>query len=273
MRVLLIDADIPLYRIAHSHQENFCWDENTWAVHGDLRGAKDAYLQWIEHLKKYLDAPAVSLYLSDTKVNWRHAVYADYKGNRAAWSMVQRRQTFEDFGAPLLPPKPGPQRPILHKPMRDWILQEIYATVVPTLEGDDCCGMAATSPAPFEGGLFERIIVSSDKDLKQIPGRLYNPDDPSDVVSISVEEADYFHLLQTLTGDRTDNYPGCKGLGDVKARKLFDKKGATWDTVVEAYCSAGLTEADALAQARVARVCRWNDYDCEKGEVKLWTPR
>jgi DNA polymerase-1 len=272
VRVLLVDADIPLYRIAHSHQENFCWDEDTWCVHGDLRGAKDAYLQWIEHLKKYLDASEAHLYLSDTKVNWRHAVYADYKGNRAAWNLQQRQQTWESFGAPVLPPKPGPQRPILHKPLREWILAELDAEMVPTLEGDDCCGIVATNPYDdFDGAT--KIIVSADKDLKQVPGHLFNPDAPDDVVAISEEEADYFHLQQTLTGDRTDNYPGCPGFGEKKVEKLFEKKGATWETVVEAYVGAGRSEDDALTQARVARVCRYDDYDRMKNEVILWTPR
>jgi hypothetical protein len=270
-RALLIDADIPLYRIAHSHQENFPWDEDTWSVHGDLRGAKDAYLQWLELLKKTLNAQGVRLLLSDTAANWRHSVYPDYKGNRAAWAQKQKQQTWESFAAPVLPPKPGPQRPILHRPIREWIVAELEGEVAPTLEGDDLCGLASTIGPKIDPPGWERIIVSSDKDLKTIPGLLYNPDSPEDIVTVTEEEADYYHLLQTLMGDRTDNYPGCPGLGDIKARKLLDKKGATWQTVVDAYCSAGLTEEDALVQARVARVLRDGEY--ENGEVKLWTPR
>jgi DNA polymerase-1 len=42
--------------------------------------------------------------------------------------------------------------------------------------------------------------------------------------------------------------------------------------VVAAFESKGLTEEDALVQARVARICRASDYDFKTKEVKLWNP-
>jgi hypothetical protein len=50
-----------------------------------------------------------------------------------------------------------------------------------------------------------------------------------------------------------------------------DKKGYTWDTVVEAYEKAGLTEDDALVTARLARILRAEDYDGVN--IKLWEPK
>jgi DNA polymerase-1 len=73
-------------------------------------------------------------------------------------------------------------------------------------------------------------------------------------------------------GDATDGYGGCPGIGPKTAEKLLDKHGAVWKTVVDAYLKAGLTEEDAIMNARMARILRAEDWDFENNEVKLWTP-
>ena len=76
--------------------------------------------------------------------------------------------------------------------------------------------------------------------------------------------------MQTLTGDVTDGYKGCPGVGEKKAETIL-KKG-TWEEVLKAYEAAKLTEQDALQQARVARICRVEDFNYKLGDVNLWTP-
>ena len=49
------------------------------------------------------------------------------------------------------------------------------------------------------------IIVSPDKDMRQIPGKLY---DLKETVDITEEEGMRWHLVQTLAGDQTDGYSG-----------------------------------------------------------------
>ena len=44
------------------------------------------------------------------------------------------------------------------------------------------------------------------------------------------------------------------------------------DVIIRGRGEAGLTEEDALVQARVARILRANEYDFGTGEVKLWEP-
>ena len=83
--------------------------------------------------------------------------------------------------------------------------------------------------------------------------------------------ADRFHLYQTLVGDQTDNYKGCPGVGPVKAETALGAN-PTWASVVGCYEKAGLTEEDALVQARVARILRHGEYNKMTCEVKLWTP-
>jgi DNA polymerase-1 len=45
-----------------------------------------------------------------------------------------------------------------------------------------------------------------------------------------------------------------------------------WERVVSAYEKAGLSEAEAITQARVARILRASDYDFVNKSVKLWSP-
>ena len=69
----------------------------------------------------------------------------------------------------------------------------------------------------------------------------------------------------------------CPGVGPVKAEEcLAEAKiygGPYWSAVVATYENKGLTEEDALVQARVARICRADDYDFKNKEVRLWNPR
>ena len=89
-------------------------------------------------------------------------------------------------------------------------------------------------------------------------------------MEISLEQADRTHLTQALTGDITDGYSGCPGIGPKTAIKVL--KEGDWIEVVAAYEKVGLTEEDALIQARVARILRHGEYNKKTKEVKLWTP-
>jgi DNA polymerase-1 len=45
-----------------------------------------------------------------------------------------------------------------------------------------------------------------------------------------------------------------------------------WQTVVNTYEKAGMTEEDALLNARMAFILRDGYYNKETKEIKLWTP-
>jgi DNA polymerase-1 len=79
-------------------------------------------------------------------------------------------------------------------------------------------------------------------------------------------------LIQTLSGDQTDGYAGCPGIGIKRAETLFEKYGESWLTVVAAYEKAELTEADALMNARLAKILTVDDYDFTTSSPILWTP-
>ena len=116
-----------------------------------------------------------------------------------------------------------------------------------------------------------RVAVSGDKDFATLPIHWYNH--LKDTLRIiSKEEADHFHLEQSLMGDSTDGFGGIKGCGPMTAKKLLDKNGATWKTVVDAYKAKGETEYEALLTARLARILRDGDYNFDTHEITLWTP-
>lgn len=272
---LLIDADITCFQHAARNQENYDWGDETTSKHvEDIEDVKPLIQAEIDGLMSLLKADDYLLCLSDDMVNWRKTVLPTYKGQR----------TYSE-------------RPELLYPLKEWMAAELPSYRRPTLEADDVMGILSTHPKLIPG---KKIIVSIDKDMKTIPGWLYNPDKDTKARLVSREEADEYHLLQALMGDATDGYKGCPGIGPGTAAKAFadmtklvpfhqeitkgKNKGdirttyvpepadSLWEIVVSYYLSKGLTEEDALVQARVARICRYTDYNYTSKEVILWEP-
>lgn len=188
--------------------------------------------------------------LTASEGNWRHGVYPAYKSNR------------KDI-----------IRPVCLKAIREHMQAHHPCFVRPSLEADDILGILATSSRIITHP-GEKIIISVDKDMKSIPGLFYDTG-ARELYEIPKDEADKWHMTQTLTGDTADGYPGCPGIGKIKAGRILDGGNSVaewWPLVVKAYEKVGLTEADALVQARIARICRVTDYDFRKKEVKLWNP-
>jgi DNA polymerase-1 len=130
------------------------------------------------------------------------------------------------------------------------------------LEADDVLGILGTKNR-------DTIIWSEDKDLLTIPAKHWIN---GEVVEITEAEANYQFLYQTLIGDSTDNYKGCPTIGPKTANKILSS-GCTWEAVVEAFKSKGLSEEVALENARLARILRDGEYNTETGEVYLWQPQ
>ncbi len=238
-RTLLIDGDIVVYRYSTTVEREVNWGDDVWSLWSDAKEAKQLILQYIEHLVEMTEADDLIFCFSD-KDNFRKKILPTYKSNRK-----------------------GKRKPVCYKAVKTWIESKYNSISIPSLEGDDVMGILATNES-IEG---ETVIVSEDKDMKTIPCLLWRS---AALEKITKEDADYFHLYQTLVGDNTDGYPGLKGVGDKRAKALLKKP--TWDTVVNAYKKAGQTEQDALVQARVARILRASDYNEEKQEVILWNP-
>ena len=102
-------------------------------------------------------------------------------------------------------------------------------------------------------------MISGDKDFRSIPCRFYDFM-RNEYYNTTLKEANYFHLYQTLIGDTVDNYKGCPKVGEVKAKRILDNE-PTWEAVVRAYEANGLTEEDALENARLAFILRKGYYN------------
>jgi DNA polymerase-1 len=246
-RTLLIDADVIAYTAASSVEKEFDWGDDLWTLHSDVGEARRAARDAIDGLCENLKADHVVLAFSD-KGNFRKAIYPDYKSNRK-----------------------GKRRPIALAELKLWLSDEFETITMPALEGDDVLGIIATHPDLYRG---EKIIVSIDKDLRTIPGWYFSPLKDTQPQWITEDEADYWHMMQTLMGDATDGYPGCPSIGPKTAEKLLEGVPSEnrWDAVVAAYAKKGLTEADALVQARCARILRYSDYDYDQKGPILWLP-
>lgn len=255
MRTLLIDGDIFIYQIASKAEQPVDWGNGQWTLSADLESATQELDDYFKKLQETLDADKLVVAIKD-KENWRRSVLPSYKANRQ-----------------------GVREPILRQPLMLYVQDKYQTFARPTLEGDDVLGILSTSTKIIPG---EKIIVSIDKDMKQIPGLCYNPNRPDEgVVETDAMAADMWHMHQTLTGDSTDGYRGCPGVGPKSADKILwnavdnGEPGVLadiWAGVVTAYENKGLTEADALTQARVARICRASDYDFKERKVVLWQP-
>jgi DNA polymerase-1 len=244
MTILLIDGDLLLYQHAFAAETPTDWGDGLWTLHADLVQTSANFDQHIRQLELTLGAKRSVLALSDS-VNWRKGLAPYYKAHRAE-----------------------SRKPMILKPLREHAEQAYETVCWPTLEADDVLGIIATKPQNAN----RCIIVSNDKDLLQIPGRHFRPMDAAAGIQIVTGfEGDMQFYRQTLSGDKADNYPGCPGVGPLMADRIIEGTTDFWGAIVAAYAKAGLTEEDALLQARLARILRDEDYDSREG-VRLWQP-
>jgi 5'-3' exonuclease len=111
-------------------------------------------------------------------------------------------------------------KPIIFYALREHLKQQYGAVSNDRLEADDLVAFYAGKIS----GEYMPIICSPDKDvLQQVSGTHYNYN-KSEFVKTSRNEAFKFLLLQTLTGDTTDNIEGIPGVGQVKASKILGER-------------------------------------------------
>ena len=235
---LLIDADFIVYKCCAACETEIDYGEDVIFVTSNFSDAYKAVTSEISKITSHFGGFAEPiLFFSDTK-NFRKKISPDYKGHR------------------------NRKKPCGYKRVIRSLKIQYDVIIMPELEADDAMGIYATQ---FPG----HIIVSPDKDMRQIPGKLYNLEDTT---TITPEEGAQWHYIQTLAGDQTDGYSGVPGIGVKRAETLFNKEGYNWSTVVKAFEDKGLTEDDALLNARLARILTIDDYDTRRQKPILWTP-
>ena len=236
---LLIDADYIVYKSCAGAEEDYDWGDDVVMVVSRFSDAMKNVQRELTKIKNEFmwDTPELVLFFSDSK-NFRKKIYPDYKGHR------------------------NRKKPCAYKRVIDALRDQYKVIRMAELEADDAMGIYATANPG-------NIIVSPDKDMRQIPGRLFNLDE---MVEVTAEEGRRWHLIQTLAGDQTDGYSGVPGIGVKRAVSLFEEHGYNWDTVVTAFADKDLDEDVALTNARLAKILTCDDYDTTRNRVIPWTP-
>ena len=236
---LLIDADYIVYKCCAATETEIDWGEDLITVVSNFSDAYGMVERELATIANDLGCFDDSILFFSDSVNFRKGIAPEYKGHR------------------------NRKKPCGYKRVINKLKEEYRVIVMSKLEADDAIGIYATS-AP------NHIICSPDKDMRQIPGDLF--DLTSGVVTITPEEGARWHLIQTMAGDQTDGYAGIPGIGIKRAEALLDANGCTWQTVVEAFAAKDLSEDVALLNARLAKILQVTDYDFANKEPRLWSP-
>lgn len=181
--MILIDGDIVAYRCAFK-----CNDESEKTA---CYTTGSFLSDMISELFTKIDGePDYHVFLTG-KGNFRNdiAVTAPYKGNRKE-----------------------KEKPVHLEAIRQYLVENWNATISEDQEADDDIAIAATA---------ESIIVSLDKDFKQVPCRHYNFN-KQELTEVTEAEGLLFFYQQIIMGDRADNIMGVHGIGEKKSFKLLD---------------------------------------------------
>jgi DNA polymerase-1 len=249
---LLIDADEYVHVACAAVEYEARWDDENVILASNVKQAWDTFESMIQVVKDGIGGDLMLLFAFTAPMNFRKAVYPPYKAKR------------------------GGRKPLCFSDLKNKVNDTYRCFTFNGLEADDVLGILAT------GGYYENpIIISQDKDMLTLPTSVWRE---GKVQTITPAFADFNWLKQTLTGDTSDGYPGCPGVGPVTAEKLLDNfivhnlDGTTsfelaeaWKAVVQQFVKKGLSEDDALTQAQCARILRASDWDDVEG-VKLWAP-
>ena len=235
---LLIDADFIVYKCTAASESEIDFGDDVILVTSIFKDAYNCVKRELTRISdKFRPNDGLILFFSDS-CNFRKDIQPDYKGHRNRKKPCGYRRVINALG------------------------KEYEVIRMPWLEADDALGIYATENPG-------NIIISPDKDMRQIPGKLYNFEEST---LITAESGAKWHLVQSMAGDNTDGYAGVPGIGVKRAVSLFEEKGYTWKTVVNAFKEKDLSEEVALTNARLARILTTEDYDHEKREPILWDP-
>ncbi|AKM09378.1 hypothetical protein [Croceicoccus naphthovorans] len=258
-RTVLLDADLLAFMSSAATQRSYDFpsDDGTPAISADLDDAIEKAEDQINRLIDRLKVDELIVCLSDDFSSFRKdRIDSTYKEHRTS------------------------ERPQQLYPLKDWLRETYDVEERPTLEADDVMGIIATDPERSD----ERIIVSADKDMLTIPGKLYMPHRQTTksgawskrpiIYNVTPTQAWRFHFWQAIVGDQTDGYKGAFRVGPkshyAEAVLEADDEEEAWEWVISAFHKAGQTEAEAVVQARLARILQYEDYENER--PKLWLP-
>ena len=253
----LIDGDIPVYTECASTMKR-----------GNPFGAYVANI------------PELTAQVIDVIDRWTEEAGADHT------IFVHGHQSRRNYRKALLPDqyKAGrSEKPDGYSEVLEAVIAHYDSFAIDGIEGDDTLGILHTSE-----DFGETVVVSTDKDMRTVPGWLYNPMKMVEREWITPNHAHHFRYWQVLVGDSADGYKGCPKIGAVKAGKILGDhvdeeprpevyEAMLWKKVYATYCERWPgSDAEALdaavMQMRMARILHRDDYDRRHGRIRLWHP-
>lgn len=278
--VLVMDGDWIVFQAMAASEVETDWGDDMWTLecdHAKARQIVDSTIANFAARKKAWAGAPIILAFTDS-VNWRKDVLPTYKDNR---KKTRKPVGYREFLQALF------ER------------EEYICVLEPRLEGDDVMGIIGSNPKPF--GFKKAVLFSCDKDFKTIPDCDFFWCTSGKLLEQTLETANYWHMFQSMKGDLTDGYSGIAGMGETGALEFLEapyklvevekvlksgkRKGETvsqwvqepleeheslWEAVVTLGAKAGMTEAEVLVQARVARILRHEDYNWIDREIYLF---
>lgn len=192
----LLDADLIIYRAGFAVETKVVSEQDGWTTTSfevePLENSIQIVKDTMEFILFELGTNEYEVYLSgDTNFRKDLATVKPYKGNRK-----------------------NIRHPVHLAGLREYLIENHSAIVADNQEADDLLGIRLTELGE------EGVLCSIDKDLLMVPGKHYNWIKGKKKI-VSEKEGTFNFYKQLLTGDATDNIPGCPTIGEKRAVKAL----------------------------------------------------
>lgn len=258
-------AETKNYLLENTITGTFQFFENKRELNAYLKekNRKDQYCVWTEHKVEPVEHAIANLRSSLRRVH-------EVCGEGESLLYLSGKHCFREDLATIRPYKGNRDpdyKPVHYAEMRRYAVEQLGAIVCDGIEADDAVAIAATENP-------ETVIVSNDKDLRQIPGWHWDWTKDDKPEQVDKKAAALFFYRQVLTGDSTDNIEGVPGLGPAGAGRVLDGVSSPKDAERRVYqvykekfgAEEGLKRL--IENARLVRILRSVE---EKDEP--WVPR
>ena len=239
----VIDGDLILYSTLFYHEARYS-DENPATCEILEEKCVNGVLNVVREWKKLAGCDEVIVALSESP-NFRHRVDPEYKANRQ-----------------------GGEKPVYFYEAKSELKIHFPCLEFPgCIEADDVMGIMGTH---YE----DCVIISYDKDMRQIPGLHLNPKKKGaqEVERISIDEARRTFYCQWLQGDSTDNIKGISGIGPKKALGIYtstiQRSEDPIQAVLKEFEKKGISKERAIKDFHLVKILSNNDWDFATNTMK-----
>lgn len=261
---LLVDSHGMAHRCYHANARNFRnpWDEGLFAYSfvDQLRAA----VQAVEGaVRRRREAPEYVRVLccwdTPTSKGPRLGIYSDYKAKRQ-------------------PSPPHLTEWIENLRRRFYDVHPRYGLAVDTLEADDLIAIIVQEAL---SGVAPAVVLSRDQDLYQLLAyenvEVYDPRDKSWISPSTFEHTfgfpvEWWNLYRAVVGDKSDNWGGVKGTGEVGMKRSIEgaiRSGWTPQKMIDEFVRDGYGETLVLGMQLVALPFPEADYQTALQQFSL----